>query len=113
MRGLVRIARAIARRCRCPPESDAAALAQQRAVALRQLLDELVRLREPRRGLDVALADVRAAVGDVGRHRVAEQIRLLKDERHLRPQAGQRGIAHVHAVDQDAPLLRVVKSAIS
>jgi len=51
-------ARAIAIRCRSPPESRVAALAEQRAVAVRELLDEVVGVAARRRRFDLCLREV-------------------------------------------------------
>ena len=61
IRGSASSARAIATRWRWPPESGQPALADDRVVAVRQAGDELVRLRAPRRRLDLLAARVRAA----------------------------------------------------
>ena len=86
-----------------PAAQAAAALADHRAVLVGQLVDELVRLRQPRRGLDHPLGHVRPAVGNVRRDRVAEQIRLLEDEPHRPPHLVKLQVAQVHAVEQDPP----------
>ena len=96
-------ARAIASRCRWPPDSRWPALADHRLVAVRQRDDELVRVGGARRRLDLLRAgapcddSVRDVVGD----RVVEQHRLLRHDADLPPQRGERHVAHVDAVDED------------
>ena len=55
-------------------------------------------------------ADVGAAVGDVGRDGIAEEIGFLEDECDLRAQAGEGEVANVDAVDQDAAGAGVVEA---
>ena len=61
-----------------------------------------MRQRRLGRPLHVLLRNVRLAVGDVVAHRVVEQHRLLRHDADLRPQRGQRKIADVDAVHQNA-----------
>ena len=56
-----------------------AAFADDRVVAIRQLADELMRLRRSRAFLDLRSCRLRATVGDVLRDRRAEQKGFLKD----------------------------------
>src|SRR5437879_4386760 len=63
-----------------PRERDPA-LADHRVVALRQALDELVRLREPRHVLDLVVGQFRQTEGDVVAHRGPEEERTLTDDR--------------------------------
>ena len=77
-----------------------AALADHRVVAVRQLLDELVRLREPRGALDVLVGRVRRAEGDVLAH--ASPRRGTGPARRspiVAAQRRERHVAHVGAVD--------------
>ena len=68
-----------------------AALADQRLVAVGEALDEAVRLRAARRGLDLLARRVGVRVGDVLGHRGGEQEAVVGDEGDLRAQR-----AHVH-----------------
>ncbi len=54
------------------------------------------------RGLHLLLRDGRLPVGDVVAQGVVEQHRLLGDDADLRAQRGQRGVAHVAAIDEQA-----------
>jgi hypothetical protein len=92
-----------------PTRQAAAALAEHGLVSLRQLFDELVRLREPRRRFHFTAFDARPAVGDVRLDRVAEQVRLLEHERHLLADRVERRVRDIHPVDRDPPPLRVVE----
>ena len=56
------------------------ALADHRVVAVRQLLDEFVRLREPRDPLDLGVVEVGRAEGDVLPDGRGEQERILRDD---------------------------------
>ena len=61
-----------------PARERDAALADHRVVALRQPLDELVRLREPRDALDLRVRQLRQAERDVLAHRGGEEERVLR-----------------------------------
>ena len=54
-----------------------------------------------------AVGNVRLSVGDVVAHGVVEQDGVLGDDADLPPQRGQRDVAHVVAVDQDAAAAHV------
>src|SRR5579883_189050 len=87
----------------------AAALADDRVVALRQFEDELMRAGELRRG-DHTL-DRHAGIGkrDVLPDRAVEQHVLLEDDADLTPQPGDIDHGEVDAVDQHAAALRHVE----
>ncbi|MBV6467016.1 MAG: hypothetical protein PGMFKBFP_02348 [Anaerolineales bacterium] len=87
-----------------------AALAHHRLVAVREMRDEVVRLRGPRGGDDLRLARVGAAVGDVGADRVREQQRGLKHDPDLPAERSQVEGAHVAAVNQQRALGHVVEA---
>ena len=78
------------------------ALADHRVVAVRQRLDELVRLREARRALDLLVGRVGASERDVLAHRRREEERVLRDHADRAPQRGELHVADVGAVDRDA-----------
>ena len=63
--GFLRIARAIATRCFSPPDSFKPALAHHACRSPGQALDEIVDMREPRRGDDLLARRARAAIRDV------------------------------------------------
>ena len=86
------------------------ALADHRVVAVRQLLDELVRLRGARRPLDLLVGRVEDAEGDVLAHGRREEERILGDDADLAAQRAARDVAHVDAVDEHAALGRVVEA---
>ena len=62
------------------------ALADHRVVAVREPLDELVRLREPRRRLDLLVGRVDAAERDVLAHGRREEERILRDDADRPPE---------------------------
>ena len=64
----------------------------------------------PRGGLDLVHAGVRAPEADVVGDRAAEQERLLRHDAHLRAQRPRRHLAQVVAVDEHAPVGRVVEA---
>ena len=109
IRGSSRIARAIASRWRAARERDPA-LADHRVVAVRERRDEVVRLRHPRRTLDLLVARERVAEGDVLAHARGEEKRILRDDRDRAAQVGDLHVADVGAVQQDASLLDVVEA---
>jgi len=80
---------------------EPAPLPNPRLVTLRQRLDEAVRLGEPGGALHLRERHLWPAVGDVGADGVVEDQRLLRHERDLRAQAGERHLADVLAVDCD------------
>ncbi len=86
------------------------ALADHRVVPVRQPLDELVRLREPRRLLDLLVGRVGPAEGEVLAHGRREEERVLRDHADLAAQRVERHVAHVGAVDRHAPALDVVEA---
>ena len=83
MGAFFRMARAIASRWRCPPESRTPRSPIGGLVALRQRRDELVRVGRTRRGDDRVQVGVGLAVGDVGAHGVVEQEGELRDDRDV------------------------------
>ncbi len=87
-----------------------ALFANHRGVAVRQRGDEPIRLRHPRGPSDLLDRRVGAAVRDVGRDRVGEQVRLLEDEADRGPQVCGPYPAHVDAADPDRPGARVVEA---
>ena len=101
------MARAIASRCRWPPDSITPALADVGVVALRQPRDELVRRRGAGRRLDLGVARLRPAEADVLARRGGEDHRLLRHQRELPPQVGARHLAQVDAVERDPARVRV------
>ena len=97
----LRIARAIAMRCRCPPESRMPRSPTIVSKPRRLLADEIERVRRRGGALDRLARRVRhRAVGDVRGDRVVEQHDLLRDERDLPAQVGQPDLGQVAAVEQ-------------
>src|SRR5207244_2904379 len=86
------------------------ALADHRLVALRQLLDELVRLSEPRRADDLLVGRVGAPEGDVLAHRCGEQERVLRDNTDRATERDELQVAHVETVDENAAVRRIVEA---
>ena len=103
-------ARAIAIALALPAGERDAALADHGVVAVGQLLDELVRLREPRGADDVLVGRVGRAERDVLPHRRREEERVLGDDPDRAPQGGELDVAHVHAVDGQAAGRDVVET---
>ena len=87
-----------------------AALADDRVVSLRQALDELVRLREPRHPLDLRVRQLGQAERDVVPHRGREEERILGDDADRAAQRRELHVAHVHSVDEHAPRVDVVEA---
>src|SRR4051812_43233875 len=102
-------ARAIDRRWRCPTGERRSAFTDDGLVALRETLDEAMGARRPRRRLDLGLARVWPAIGDVVGDREGEQERFLRDERDLLAQGAQLHVMHVTTVDRDLALPRIDK----
>src|SRR5919206_128732 len=72
-----------------------APLADHRVVALRQLVDELVRLREPRDPLDLRVGEIRRSERDVLPDRRREEERILGDDADGAPQRRECRVAHI------------------
>ena len=72
--------------------------------------DELVRVRAPRRVLDLGVRRVVAAVGDVVAHRAVEQEDVLLHDREQVAIRAQLEVADVGAVEQDAAARRIVEA---
>ena len=110
MRGSASAARAIASSWRWPEAEAAAALAEDRLVALGQALDERVGASQLRGGDHLLVGRVGPAVADVVHDRVAEQERVLQHDADLRAQAARGDVAHVDAVDRDRARRDVVEA---
>ena len=102
-----RIALASARRWRWPARQPQAAVADHRVVALRLRHDELVRGGGLGGGDDLLVVGVEATQRDVGADGVVEQRHLLADDGDRLPETGDRHLAQVLAVDEDAPGIHV------
>ena len=92
------------------PRQLLTALAHHGVVALGQLVDEAVGLRDAGGLPDLLLARVRSPVGDVLAHRAVEQEDLLADEAHLAAEGREVELTEVDAPKGDAPLGRVVEA---
>ncbi len=86
------------------------ALADDGVVPVGELGDEVVRAGHGGRAADVVVGGVGAAVRDVGPHGVGEEERVLEHDADLVADGVEGGVAHVDAVDADAPLLHVVEA---
>ena len=86
------------------------ALADQRVVALGQALDELRHLRRLRRGDDLLVRGVRAAVGDVGADRVGEEEGVFEHHAQDGAQVRQPQLGQRHPTQPDLPDLRVIEA---
>src|SRR5580765_5051992 len=87
-----------------------AALADQRVVAVRQLVGELVDAGRSARGEHVVPGDVRPSGGEVVAQRNGEEDRTLRDDRHGGAQLGDRYVTGVDATDEDVPARRIVEA---
>ena len=88
----------------------AAALRKLRLVALRQAVDELVRVGQLRRRDDLFIRGVQPPVADVLHHRRDEEVRVLQHDAQLAAQIVLLHLADVHPVDADAAAVDVVKA---
>ena len=100
-------ARAIARRCRCPPDRLTPRSPIDRLIALRQLPDEFVRVGVARRLFEFGLRRVGIAEPQIFLDRAVEQVRVLMHDRdqpaqYLRVQSPQ-----IVAADPDRSGLRI------
>ncbi len=109
-RGSVSRALANASRCRWPPESVEATLADHGVVAVRQASDELVRLGGAGGSPDLLARRVRPAVGDVLGDPGREQERLFEHHPHRGPQVHQRQLPDVDAADRHPAASRIVEA---
>src|SRR5438445_13893438 len=82
-----------------------AAFADYRVVALRQLFDEFMGVRRPRRLLDLSVAGLRVADFDVGYHGVVEEIDILQDEADGAMIVVQQEVAENQTTEQYGRLL--------
>jgi len=103
------MARANASSC-LPYRQRRAALGDHGLVALRQPLDELVRVHEPRRGADLLIADRCLVQAEVRRDRAREDERVLQHDADVAAHVGLAHVADVHAVEEDPALLHVVEA---
>ena len=86
------------------------AFADDGVVAGWQRGDEVVRLGRASRGLDLRVARIRTAVGDVGADRLGEQEALLERDTDRVPQRVQRDVAYVVPVEQHSSRRRIVEA---
>ena len=84
-----------------PAREQQPGLTDLRLVAELQPLDELVRVRDPRRPLDPVQVRLLVTEGDVARDRVVEEITVLEHVADLAPQVLVAERAHVGAVVAD------------
>src|SRR5215218_5907985 len=90
-------------------EADAP-LADDGVIALRQRQDKVVCLGRAGGGFDLIACRVGPAVGDVVAHGAGEEQRGLHDHPDLAPQARERHVANVVAVEEHASLTHVVEA---
>ena len=65
--------------------------------------------RDPRRLDDLAIRGAGTPVGDGLAHGDVEEERLLRQDRHVLAQIGDRDLAQIVAIDQDAAGARIVQ----
>jgi hypothetical protein len=82
-----------------PPGQRHAALAHDRVVAIRHLVDKLRRIRLFRRAFDLLHGRARFAVRDVGGDRPVKKQRLLQHEADLLAQRRLLELSYVESVD--------------
>jgi hypothetical protein len=88
-----------------------AVFSDQGVVGVRQLFDEFLGVSRFGRLFDVGARRAgQIAVGDVVRHGVVEQRRLLGDQRDMAAQVAQRVVLDIDAVDQDLAVFMVVEA---
>ena len=85
-------------------------LADHGVVPVRQLADEVVRVRRLRRRDHLLQRRLRQAVADVVQHRAVEQVRILEHHADLPAVVPGVELAHVHAVDPDRAARHVVET---
>ena len=90
------------------PRQPHAALADDGLIALRQLRDELVRVRRARRRFELRGGGARLAHPQVVLDRAMEEVGVLTDHGDVAAHLVEGQHAHVTAADQDASLLRIV-----
>ena len=86
------------------------ALADDRLVAIGQRCDEVGDVRRARGGFEFAVGRIGLAVPKIVRDGVVKEIGLLRDDADVAAQRLQRYRAQVVAVDEHAPVLRIVKT---
>ncbi len=84
-----------------------AALADERAITLRQLPDEVMRVGVARRFFELGLARIRLAEAQILLDRAVEQIGVLMDHGDLAAQGFRIERAHIPAADPHHPRLRI------
>ena len=86
------------------------ALAHDGLVSIGERLDEVVRVRGPRRGHELLRSCLRACVEDVLRDRGREQDRFLQHDRELTAQVAEPVVANVDPIQQDPTAPRLVEA---
>ena len=103
-------ARAMARRCRCPPETLAPPCATGASSCSGIVVDELAALGDLEVVPEPLVGGLLVAVAQVVGHGAAEQERLLRHEADPAPQVLLRHLAHVDAVHEHAAAGDVVEA---
>ena len=96
----------MARRCRWPPEPQAT-FPDDRLIAQRQCLDEVMGVGCPRCFLQLFLGGIRFAKAQIVRHSAMDQVSVLHDHCDMAAQHFERQATNIVAAQQDAPLLRI------
>ena len=91
-------------------QEEDAAFANERFVALRQSLDELMRIGFSRGGAHGVDPRALTRKGDVARDSVIEQRRLLQDDAEQGAHRDLREVTNILAIDQDPARVRIVKA---
>ena len=87
-----------------------AAFAQLAVVTLRQCGQEAIGFGGAGGGEDLLIAGVQASVADVLQRRAGKQHRMLWHQRHRLAQLLRVELAHVHPIQTDLALLRIIKT---
>src|SRR6185436_4969585 len=84
-----------------------APLTHQRVVPIRQRPNELIRIRDTRRRLDLTPRRIRPPIRDVLRHRHREQERVLQHHRHLPANRHHLMVTNIVTIHQHPPRPRI------
>mmetsp|Transcript_28781 Transcript_28781/g.95651 ORF Transcript_28781/g.95651 Transcript_28781/m.95651 type:complete len:240 (-) Transcript_28781:1524-2243(-) len=87
-----------------------ASLPDRCVVAIGQVAQEVVQLSQPGCPLHLLIRGIWPAVSDVEADRLVEEGTILRDDAEVRAEGGRRQLAHVLAIDEHLPLVRICES---